>query len=168
VQDKFLKSLIYTIIGIVLVIFLLIQPFNIYCKSTKNCYPITLSSFKILKKGQKEININFSSTTKKELENIVQFYPEKTQLIKFSNEYITNSYIVKNLTNEEITIRARYKATPKDADQYLNRIECLCFQSEDLKANEEIKMPIRFQIKEGIKNETDLKEININYSIEII
>ncbi len=164
-QDKFLKALIYTLLSIALVIFLLTLPFNIYCKTTKKCYPITLSSFSILKKGNKAINIHFQSTIKKELKDIVKFYPIKENLTKFSNEYIDNSYFLKNLSNKPISIRAKYKATPKEADQYLDRIECLCFQSEELEAGEEMKMPIRFKIKE---NKGTVSKININYEIELL
>jgi cytochrome c oxidase assembly protein subunit 11 len=166
-QDKFLKALVYTVFGIALSIFLLIQPFNIYCKLTKKCYPITLSSFSIINKGSREITINFQSTIDDDLKNVVSFYPSKKSLTKFSNEYITNSYIVKNLSDKEITIKAKYEANPKEADQYLNRIECLCFQSEDLEAGEEIKMPIRFQIKDGI-DKSQLNNIKVNYKIDIL
>jgi cytochrome c oxidase assembly protein subunit 11 len=166
-QNRFIKSLIYVLLGITLCIFLLTQPFNVYCRLTKKCYPITLSSFSIIKKGQKEITINFESKVDNEIKNIVEFYPNKKSLTKFSNEYITNSYIVKNLGEEEINIRAKYKATPLEADQYLNRIECLCFQSEYLEAGEEIKMPIRFQIKDEIDDST-INDINISYEIEIL
>ena len=166
-QNKFLKALIYTLLSIVLVIFLLTQPFNIYCKMTKKCYPITLSSFSILKKGNKEILVNFSSKVSDNLKDVVEFYPVKKEVSKFSNEYIENSYLVKNLTNKEITIRAKYQATPQEANKYLDRIECLCFQSQTLKAKEEIKMPIRFKIKPEIEGQKNIKYIQISYEIMI-
>lgn len=167
-QDKFLKALIYTLLSIALAIFLLIQPFNIYCKSTKRCYPVTWSSFSILKKGTQEITINFSGDVPEDLKEKIEFYPSKTELKKVSNEFIENSYVVKNLTDREMTVRAKYKATPDEANQYLDRIECLCFQSETLKPKEELKMPIRFKLKPEIQNQDKIKSIQIGYEIEII
>ena len=166
-QDRFIKATIYTLLGIAVAIFLLLQPFNIYCKTTKKCYPVTFSSVFKGKKGEKEVKINFSSTINEELKNIVVFYPKEQSLSKFSNEFIENSYFVKNLSDEEITIRTKYSADPKEADKYLDRIECLCFQSETLVPNQEKQMPIRFQIKKGIEAEK-LPEININYAIEVL
>ncbi len=167
-QNKFLQALIYAILTIVLIIFLLVQPFNLYCKITKKCYPIRLSSFSISKKGNEKITINFNSKIGDELKDIVEFYPIKKQVIKSSNEYIDNSYFVRNLSDKEITIRTKYQATPEESDKYLDRIECLCFQSETLEAKEEINMPIRFKIKSQSSNQSIIKSININYEIDVI
>ena len=93
-QNKFLQALIYAILAIVLIVFLLVQPFNLYCKITKKCYPVRLSSFSISKKGNEKITINFNSKIGDELKDIVEFYPIKKQVIKSSNEYIDNSYFV--------------------------------------------------------------------------
>jgi cytochrome c oxidase assembly protein subunit 11 len=166
-QDKFLKTLIYILLGSALTIFLLIQPFNIYCKITKKCYPITLSSFKILKKGEREIKINFSAKIPDNLKQTLDFYPSQKTVTKFSNEHINNSYFVKNLSNKTLTIKTHYKATPSEANQYLNRIECLCFQSQTLKPNEEVLMPIKFQIKKSIDTTIDIESIDIDYQIMV-
>jgi len=166
-QDRFIKATIYALITIAVSIFLLIQPFNLYCKASKKCYPVNFSTI-FSKKGSKEVRINFASVVDQSLQDVIVFYPKENSLTKFSNEVIENSYSVKNLSNETITIHAKYKVDPLTADQYLNRIECLCFQNETLKAGEEIEMPIRFQIKKEIENDQTIDEINISYSIEIL
>ena len=131
---------------------------------TKKCYPIGFSSISLQKKGEKIMNLNFSANINEKDNKILEFYPEKQQISAFSNEFVRNSYIVKNLSDEVINVKTNYKAKPEEADQYLDKIECLCFQSQTLKPNEEVKMPIKFQIKSEI-DKKDIKEIEINYNI---
>lgn len=167
-QDKFLKTLIYILLGIGLTIFLLIQPYNIYCKNSKKCYPITLSSFANADKGKKELTLNFEGQVPDNLKDIVEFKPEFTSIKKFSNEFVTNTYLVKNLSNNSIAVRAKYQISPETADNYIDRIECLCFQNQTLAPGEEVAMPIKFQIKKEFDQEKDLKEAVVSYNIEIL
>lgn len=167
-QNKFIRSIIYIVVGTILAIFLAIQPFNLYCKNTKKCQPITLSSTSVSKKGEKQITIDFSATTPESLKNIVEFKPETTKITANSGEYMTNFYIVKNISNNPITVRIRYKIEPSEADQYLDRIECLCMQNQSLEPQEESKMPIKLQIKPEFEKENNIKAANITYAVELI
>jgi cytochrome c oxidase assembly protein subunit 11 len=168
-SDKFLKSLIYTLLASLLIIFFLIQPYNIYCRISKNCNPVMISALLPHKSGKEKMTINFSAEIPDNLKNIVEFYPQKNSKKIINGKNIINSYVVKNLSNHEITIRASYRILPKEADKYLDRIECLCFQNQVLAPKESAKMPINFVISSEIEKDKSVKKLNkIEVSYKII
>jgi cytochrome c oxidase assembly protein subunit 11 len=171
ISNKFFKTLIYILLGILLIIFFMIQPYNIYCRVSKKCHPVIISSLLWHKSGKEKLQINFTATTPEHLKNIVEFSPNEQQKEIINGKNITNFYQVKNLSNQEITIRAHYNLNPAEADKYLDRIECLCFQTQILKAKEEVNMPLNFRIKSEIENDSELKnlqKITVNYEVMLV
>jgi cytochrome c oxidase assembly protein subunit 11 len=164
-QNRFLKFL-YLFFAILFLCFLAFQPFNIFCKTTKKCYPITLQSFDFSKKGNIDLSVSLFASVSKGIQDVVEFYPKQEFFTIKSNQYISSSYIVKNLTNQELSIKAQYISYPEDINKYLERVECLCFQMQYLEPNQQVEMPIKFKVKDNIK-EINLNEISIGYAIII-
>ena len=60
------------------------------------------------------------------------------------------SYYVKNLTDKTLVIQAIPDITPNNANKYLAKIECFCFNKQTLKPGEEKEMPLRFVINSAL------------------
>lgn len=163
--DKFIKDIIYVIIGILLVIFVAIQPYNLFCKIKGTCHPIIISSILPHKLGQKNSTVNFSAQLSDELKNEIIIYPQEKVLNVINGRNINNFFIIKNLTSKPINIKIEAQIEPIQANQYLKRIECLCFKKHSLNAGEVKSVPVSFRINPEIEK-SDIAEVNINYIVE--
>lgn len=169
-QDKFTKNTLYVLIGILLLIIILVQPYNLFCKISGNCHPITFSSISFHQSGNQKLTINFSAITDDDLKNIVQFFPQEKSVKVRNGKNITNFYIAKNLTKKPVIIRAELILEPHTANQYLERIECLCFKLQPLNSEEEKPMPVSFRINPAIEKDdrfANLKEVKVSYKISL-
>lgn len=170
-SDKFLKSLIYVLLGCVLIMFLLIQPYNLYCKFFEGCQPILLQELIPGKIGKKEMKINFSSKVSEELLGIVTIKPKAVSEKVFNGSKIKNLYVIKNLTSQIIRTKAIYQINPPEVDKYLDKIQCLCFRSQLIKPGQELEMLVSFRINPKIELDPDLKsieEVTIGYQIGLV
>ena len=162
--DKFIKNTLYVIIGGLLIIFLLIQPYNLICRINKICKPITISSFLIHKNGKQTMIINFSAQINKDLSGIIEFYPEKSNIEVLNGKNISINYVAKNISENNIVIANKFSYNPPEAKKYLEMVQCLCFQQQALKAGEQVLMPVNFRINPDIeKSLENLKEITLSY-----
>jgi cytochrome c oxidase assembly protein subunit 11 len=164
--DKFIKNTLYVVIGTFLAIFLLIQPYNLFCKIKKTCLPITFSSFLINQSGKQKIIINFSAKIDEDLNKIIEFYPKKSKIEVQNGKNITINYVAKNISVNNIIINNEFIANPPKIKDYLEMVECLCFQNQPIKVGEEVLMPVNFRINPNIEKDDllkNLKEITLSY-----
>ncbi len=158
--QKFIKNTIYVTLTIFLVIFLLIQPYNLFCRIEKSCQPIKVYNLLGKKVGKQKMIINFIATNQNLLKTI-EFYPEISKLEVQNGKNIAINYLVKNVSNKEITISSEFNVEPKEAEQYLEKIECLCLKNQSVKAKQEIAMPINLRINPDIEKDPNLAKINL-------
>jgi ADP-ribose pyrophosphatase YjhB (NUDIX family) len=76
-QEKFIKSSIYVVVAILALILFISQPYNFFCKASKLCNPIMLSSIVPRKVGKQELNYKFSAEIPESLKQNIEFYPKK-------------------------------------------------------------------------------------------
>ncbi len=169
--DKFLKNTIYVVVGILLTMFLLIQPYNLFCKIKQTCKPIILSSFSLHKNGQQKMKIQFTSEIFDDLKNIIEFKPDKSTVEVRNGKIISNNFITQNLTDKNIIITSHFKVEPEEMGKYLERIECLCFQNQPLNSNQKVLMPVSFRINADVEKDQNLKSlktITISYQAYLV
>ncbi|MFT6077508.1 MAG: cytochrome c oxidase assembly protein subunit 11 [Myxococcota bacterium] len=171
VQGKFIKNTLYVVVGILLLGFVLLQPYNLFCKIMKNCTPITFSSFSSHKNGINKMTINFVAQIPKDLENVVEFKTKTANLDILNGKKILNSYLARNLSKENITVGAHFDLKPDGIGKYLERVECICFGTTPLNSGEEKPMPINFRINPDIEKDLefkDVKDITVSYRVYLI
>lgn len=84
----------------------------------------------------------------------VEVHPGERKLVKF---------YAKNLDPKgSITGKAVYDINPPEAGQYFKKIECFCFQEQELRAAEDVEMPLVFWFEPDIPAEID--DITIAYT----
>jgi cytochrome c oxidase assembly protein subunit 11 len=170
IQDRFIKNILYIVIGIALITFILIQPYNIFCRIKNVCQPITLSSFSLQKNGQRKITFNFVANIPEDLKGVVEFEPQDKSLSVLNGKNVSSFYRVKNLTKNNLVVGAHFDVDPSNVEKYLEKIECICFKEQPLSANEEVLMPIRFRIHHRIEKDPELynlEAISVSYSIHL-
>ena len=170
-QEKFIRSTFYVIAGIMILIFILIQPYNLFCRLGSTCKPITLSSLVLRKHGTKELEIHFTGMVPENLKQSLEFYPDQQNLKVINGKNIINFYKVKNLTNKNIVVAIKFKIEPTEIEKYLERTDCICFKNKPLGAKQEAEMPLNFRINPEIEKDSafdNLKEIKVNYSVDLL
>lgn len=170
VPEKFIKSTIYVVLGVVLIGFIAVQPYNLYCRIKKSCKQITIFSLTEPKVGKRELTFKFISKVPKELQKKIKFEPEQNEIVILNGKHIFNSYKIKNLTNKNITISAKFYGMPEGFEEYMERIECPCMQHLPIDAQGEGSMPVNLRINPRIEDDLrfrDMKEVTIEYTVTL-
>lgn len=74
------------------------------------------------------------------------FKAERSQLKLHPGEYHTVNFIAENKTNKRLVARAIPSITPGVTSQYLNKIECFCFNEQVFEPGQRLEMPVRFTV----------------------
>ncbi len=112
------------------------------------------------------INIRFDSSVEKGAP--LNFEPEKIiQSVKIGENSLA-FYKAQNKAEGMITTMSVFNVTPHQAAKYFNKIECFCFEEQELAPGEKVSMPVSFFIDPKIKDDkfiNNLKEITLSYTM---
>ena len=90
------------------------------------------------------ITVRFEAGTSKTLR--WKFRPQQKEVKLAPGETSLAFYTAINLTDKPIIGIATYNVIPFDAGQYFNKIQCFCFEEQQLNPGEEVDMPVFFYI----------------------
>lgn len=90
------------------------------------------------------------------------FYPKQASVKVHPGQVQTVLFEAKNTTSQTITGRAVPSVTPGLAASHLKKIECFCFERQELKAGESKIFPLRFFVSPEIP--ADVKEMTLSYA----
>lgn len=74
------------------------------------------------------------------------FKAKKSQLKIHPGEYHTVYFIAENKTNKRLVARAIPSITPGVTAEYLQKIECFCFNEQVFEPGQSLEMPVRFTV----------------------
>ncbi len=106
------------------------------------------------------VRVEFDATINQEL--AFEFRPMTTFVDVHPGETREVNYYVKNNSDRDIIAQAIPSVTPVFATTHLNKIECFCFQQQELKAGEEKIMPLRFVLDDGLPEE--IPTVTLSYT----
>jgi Cytochrome c oxidase assembly protein CtaG/Cox11 len=89
------------------------------------------------------------------------FRPLKETVLIKPGETLRVIYSAKNLSDRPLTGKARHIDDPKDAEKYLDVVQCFCFIRETLKAGETKELPLVFRLRAAVPE--SIKEFTLNY-----
>ena len=95
------------------------------------------------------------------------FKPLKKQLLIKPGEVTTIEYEVENLDNKESTGIATFQYFPRDYGNYINKINCFCYDAKTLKAKERDKYIVVMFIDPEVTKDSktkNVKEITIQFT----
>ena len=126
--------------------------------------------FKNLYKKDKEISlrpvsVNLLTSVHPDLS--WSFKPLKKKLLIKPGEVTTIEYEVENLDNKESTGIATFQYFPRDYGNYINKINCFCYDAKTLKVKEKDKYIVVMFIDPEVTKDSktkNVKEITIQFT----
>lgn len=90
------------------------------------------------------------------------FYPKQASIKVRPGQVETVLFEAKNITSQVVAGQAIPSVSPGQAAAHLKKIECFCFQRQELKAGETKLMPLRFFVSNDLP--LDVKEMTLSYA----
>ncbi len=88
--------------------------------------------------------------------------PEVTRTKVRPGEIHIVNYLVKNSSSRDLTGQAIPSVTPMQAARHVVKLECFCFNHQELAAGEARLMPVRFYIDPKLQQDT--RTVTLSYS----
>uniref|UniRef100_A0A1B0CEG9 Cytochrome c oxidase assembly protein COX11, mitochondrial n=1 Tax=Lutzomyia longipalpis TaxID=7200 RepID=A0A1B0CEG9_LUTLO len=95
------------------------------------------------------------------------FKPQQVEIIVSPGETALAFYTAKNPTNHPVIGISTYNVIPFEAGQYFNKIQCFCFEEQQLNPHEEVDMPVFFYIDPEFCEDPKMElvdEITLSYT----
>lgn len=91
-----------------------------------------------------------------------EFKAKQTRMRVHPGATYTAAYYARNTAAETITGQAVPSVTPGRAASHFNKIECFCFDRQELKAGERKEMPVRFVVDRNLPPE--VSTVTLSYT----
>lgn len=90
------------------------------------------------------IKIRFNADTASSMQ--WNFKPQQHDITVVAGETALAFYTARNPTEKAVTGISTYNVIPFEAGQYFNKIQCFCFEEQQLNPHEQVDMPVFFYI----------------------
>nr|XP_033325799.1 cytochrome c oxidase assembly protein COX11, mitochondrial [Megalopta genalis]XP_033325800.1 cytochrome c oxidase assembly protein COX11, mitochondrial [Megalopta genalis] len=104
------------------------------------------------------IKISFNADTSAMMQ--WNFKPQQNHINVVPGETALAFYTAKNPLDVPITGVSTYNVVPFEAGQYFNKIQCFCFEEQQLNPHEEVDMPVFFYIDPQIVDDPKMENID--------
>ncbi|XP_026733868.1 cytochrome c oxidase assembly protein COX11, mitochondrial [Trichoplusia ni] len=111
------------------------------------------------------IKIRFNADTASSMQ--WNFKPQQLDMTVVPGETALAFYTALNPTNKPVTGISTYNVVPFEAGQYFNKIQCFCFEEQQLNPHEKVDMPVFFYIDPEFNDDPKMEfvdEIVLSYT----
>jgi len=155
-------KLLWIVAGAILFAYALVPLYDVLCTVTglngKTNNTADLATTKV--DSSRWVTVEFTSTV---MPGLGWNFQAKQSSIKVRPGQIeTVLFEAKNNTNAVVTGQAVPSVSPGEASLYLKKIECFCFQRQELQAGEAKDMPLRFYVSPDLPK--DIQAITLSYA----
>jgi cytochrome c oxidase assembly protein subunit 11 len=91
------------------------------------------------------------------------FEPSEEVLTISTGQYYTATFYVKNTTDKKMTAQAVPSVAPSNAAAHLKKLECFCFEQQELAPGEEALLPVKLLVSDELPNA--IENIILSYTI---
>ena len=160
------KTLIKLVIAVPLMFafgFALVPLYDVFCEVTGLNGKVFQSehSDELVIDDGREISLQFISTNN---ENMPWTFKPSEQVMKIqTGKYHTATFYVKNTTNKNMMAQAVPSVAPSNAAEYLKKLECFCFEQQELMPGEEALLPVKLLVSNDLPK--NIKNIILSYTI---
>lgn len=92
-----------------------------------------------------------------------EFRPEEAHITVQPGEMVTTNYYARNRADQGITGQAVPSVTPGLAALHLHKVECFCFQQQQLDAGADMLMPLTFYVDAELPE--DIETLSLSYTL---
>ncbi len=128
---------------ILLLFFVLAQPYNIFCNLTKKCEALYLSSLLPVREGKEPINIVYEVNSRR---GDMDFIPVEKELETVTGRKNIVHYKVTNVAKHLIRFRPIFYVKPDKVLRFIDRNDCICYHEYKLKKGETIELKLEYRI----------------------
>lgn len=158
------RKLLWLVVGAVLFTAAMVPFYDVLCRLTGFNGKAPLSPAQVsatLKQDRSRwITVEFLGNTMPGLS--WDFYPKQTSVKVHPGQMELVTYIAKNVTNKSITGQAVPSVSPGQAALYFKKIECFCFQRQELHPGEMKEMPLTFYVSPELPE--NIQTITLSYA----
>ena len=143
--------------------FALVPLYDVFCEVTGLNGKVFQSehSDNLLTDEGRSIALQFISTNN---ENMPWIFKPSKQVMKIeTGKYHTATFYVKNTTNKRMVAQAVPSVAPSNAAAHLKKLECFCFEQQELMPGEEANLPVRLLVSNDLPS--NIKNIILSYTI---
>ena len=143
--------------------FALVPLYDVFCEVTGLNGKVFQSehSDNLLTDEGRSIALQFISTNN---ENMPWTFKPSKQVMKIeTGKYHTATFYVKNTTNKRMVAQAVPSVAPSNAAAHLKKLECFCFEQQELMPGEEANLPVRLLVSNNLPS--NIKNIILSYTI---
>ena len=108
--------------------------------------------------GEREFLIRYDVNVSNDLNWEVEPEKKVDSITSGGNKY--TYYNAKNLSSNKTNGIATYNIIPAEAAAYVLKVECFCFNGQELEPNEKIEMPLTYYIDPAIDRDKELKNVD--------
>ena len=147
--------------------FALVPLYNVFCEITGlngKTSSRAVSSEEIAASAQqadRQITIEFLAQSARGMP--WEFRPIEDRLVVRPGELHATTFYVRNRAPQMVTGQAVPSVSPGLAAQYLKKLECFCFEQQELPAGGEMEMGVSFLVDSNLP--ADIKELTLSYTM---
>ena len=161
---KTIKMLSLAVLGMFFFSFALVPPYDVFCEVTGLNGKIDLSPTRIVESDISEgrdITVQFVSHNNEEMP--WAFKPSEDNIQVKTGKYHTATFYVKNTTNKRMVAQAIPSVAPSNAAAHLKKLECFCFEKQELAPGEEALLPVRLIFDDELPS--SINSVVLSYTI---
>ena len=163
-SKKTIKTLCFAVLGMFTFSFALVPLYNVFCEVTGLNGKIELKATKetdIEIENGRDLSVQFVSHNNEQMP--WAFKPSEDSIKIKTGKYHTTSFYVKNTTNKLMTAQAIPSVAPSNAAAHLKKLECFCFEQQELAPGEEAFLPVRLIFDDALPK--SIKSVVLSYTI---
>ena len=143
--------------------FALVPLYNVFCEVTGINGKVFQSddAKELVIEDGRPLGLQFISTNN---ENMPWTFKPSEQVMKINTgKYHTATFFVKNTTNKRMVAQAVPSVAPSNAAAHLKKLECFCFEQQELMPGEEALLPVKLLVSNELPS--NIKNIILSYTI---
>lgn len=161
---RLVRRLLWVVAGAVAFAFALVPLYNVLCEVTgfngkTEGGPVQMAQ-SMQVDTSRWVTVEFVGNTMPGLS--WEFYPRQSSIRVHPGQVELTTYYAKNVTNQPIAGQAVPSVSPGQAALYFKKIECFCFQRQELKPGEAKEMPLTFYVSPDLPQ--NVQTITLSYA----
>ena len=161
---KTIKLLCFSVLGMFTFSFALVPLYDVFCEVTGLNGKIELQATtneNLETDNGRDVSIQFVSHNNEEMP--WTFEPSEDSIKIKTGKYHTATFYVKNPTNRTMIAQAIPSVAPSNAASHLKKLECFCFEQQELAPGEDALLPVRLIFDDKLPS--SINSVVLSYTI---
>ena len=163
-SKKTIRTLCFAVLGMFTFSFALVPLYDVFCEVTGLNGKIELratNNTNIEIDDGRDVSIQFVSHNNEEMP--WNFEPSEDSIKIKTGKYHTATFYVRNPTNRTMIAQAIPSVAPSNAASHLKKLECFCFEQQELAPGEDALLPVRLIFDDKLPS--SINSVVLSYTI---